>query len=114
MTHQDQVEESLKPWVIAKEFTDYVINNIDKYRLRGRCVIKVSSWNVKQFMINKYNLDPNRSKALRGLLGPVFHFIDYYMRMRGFVLIERVKFSMKTKRYYAIPNCSDGNGASEH
>lgn len=91
---------------VARLLLNEVLTHMNHYRLRHRCVIKVTTKDVRQLLINE-GLIPNglSQMFLASFTGHVFIHFDYMMEKLGFRLVEKRATKYTTVRYYAIPNC---------
>lgn len=91
---------------VAVRFVEYVTNNLERFRLRYRCVIKVTTVDAKRFLRESgLDIDAVSPASLSGYLTSIMIHFERLMIERGFRLIERKGHRNSTARYFAIPNC---------
>lgn len=95
---------------LAKALANDILTHISHYRLRGRCVIKVTSTHIKQ-LLRRLGYDDKKipKTAIGGYTAAVFTYLDHILEKHGFTLVEKRITKYNTSRYYTLPNCSENN-----
>lgn len=90
-------------WEVAKALANDIINHPEHYRLRHRCIVKVTTADIHHAVNMLGHKISLRTAGFFFYI--VFTHLDYILEKHGYKLIEKRVTGNKTHRYYLMPNC---------